>query len=125
MRFIYYYTGAVNGENALGHYIRALVEISNCTPRSSTVTGGCGATFNSTTLGSAADVASVTKANDPWAAGSPANPLTPTDSSLGTDARTTRSGTTATFASTTASKAASISSALTSAKALLNFLLAK
>ena len=35
MRFIYYYTGAVNGEDALGHYIRALVEISSCVVRSS------------------------------------------------------------------------------------------
>ena len=52
MRFIYYYTGAVNGEDSLGHYIRALVEISGCVPRSSTLRGGCGATFGTTTLGS-------------------------------------------------------------------------
>jgi ABC-type transporter Mla subunit MlaD len=29
MRFIYYYTGAVNGEDAVGHYIRSIVGISN------------------------------------------------------------------------------------------------
>ncbi len=55
MRFIYYYTGAVNGEDALGHYIRALVEISTCVVRSSLQTPGCGATFGTTTLGSAAE----------------------------------------------------------------------
>jgi ABC-type transporter Mla subunit MlaD len=54
MRFIYYYTGAVNGEDSLGHYIRALVEISACVPRSSHPLGGCGSTFGTTTLGSAA-----------------------------------------------------------------------
>jgi ABC-type transporter Mla subunit MlaD len=54
MRFIYYYTGAVNGEDSLGHYIRALVEISACVPRSSHPLGGCGSTFGTTTFGSAA-----------------------------------------------------------------------
>lgn len=45
MRFIYYYAGSVNGENALGHYIRSLVEIGGCSPRTSTSVPGCGATF--------------------------------------------------------------------------------
>jgi ABC-type transporter Mla subunit MlaD len=48
MRFIYYYTGTVNGEDAVGHYIRSLVAITSCT-RTSTppnVSGsGCGSTF--------------------------------------------------------------------------------
>jgi ABC-type transporter Mla subunit MlaD len=45
MRFIYYYTGSVNGENALGHYIRGLVQIGGCSPRTSTPNASCGSTF--------------------------------------------------------------------------------
>jgi len=45
LRFIYYYTGAVNGEDALGHYLRALLEIGACSARSPTPVPGCGATF--------------------------------------------------------------------------------
>lgn len=33
MRFIYYYTGSVNGEDALGHYIRSLVTITGTSQR--------------------------------------------------------------------------------------------
>jgi phospholipid/cholesterol/gamma-HCH transport system substrate-binding protein len=49
MRFIYYYTGTVNGEDSIGHYIRSLLEINNCA-RTSTQAGGCGATFATTTV---------------------------------------------------------------------------
>lgn len=45
MRFIYYYAGAVNGEDALGHYVRSLLEIGACSARSPTPVPGCGATF--------------------------------------------------------------------------------
>jgi hypothetical protein len=48
MRFIYYYAGAVNGEDALGHYVRSLVQISQCTPRTSEATPSCAATFAAT-----------------------------------------------------------------------------
>jgi ABC-type transporter Mla subunit MlaD len=41
MRFIYYYAGAVNGENALGHFIRSLVTITN-NPRTPFPTAGQG-----------------------------------------------------------------------------------
>ena len=68
MRFIYYYTGAVNGEDALGHYIRALVEISTCVVRSSVQTPGCGATFGTTTLGSAAEARATATTPTPIAA---------------------------------------------------------
>ena len=68
MRFIYYYTGAVNGEDALGHYIRALVEISTCVVRSSEQTPGCGATFGTTTLGSAAEARATATTPTPIAA---------------------------------------------------------
>jgi ABC-type transporter Mla subunit MlaD len=37
MRFIYYYTGSVNGEDALGHYIRSLVALSATSQRTPTV----------------------------------------------------------------------------------------
>ena len=39
MRFIYYYTGAVNGEDALGHYIRSSFEVGACSARSSSQVG--------------------------------------------------------------------------------------
>ena len=35
MRFIYYYTGTVNGEDAVSHYIRASFEVGGCSARSS------------------------------------------------------------------------------------------
>jgi hypothetical protein len=44
MRFIYYYTGTVNGENAVGHYIRSLVSITNC-QRTYVFSAGCAGTF--------------------------------------------------------------------------------
>jgi hypothetical protein len=34
MRFIYNYTGAVNGEDASGHFIRSTVDATNCIQRS-------------------------------------------------------------------------------------------
>jgi hypothetical protein len=50
MRFIYYYTGSVNGEDAVGHYLRSLVTIQGC-QRTYTPTSGCQSTFWGTTLG--------------------------------------------------------------------------
>ena len=55
MRFIYYYTGAINGEDALGHYIRSSFEVGSCSARSSRPVGGCGSTFATTTIAAAAD----------------------------------------------------------------------
>ncbi len=54
MRFIYYYTGAINGEDALGHYIRSSFEVGSCSARSSRPVGGCGSTFATTTIAGAA-----------------------------------------------------------------------
>lgn len=48
MRFIYYYTGTVNGEDRLGHYIRSGLEVSVCSARKSQPAGGCEATFDKT-----------------------------------------------------------------------------
>jgi ABC-type transporter Mla subunit MlaD len=57
MRFIYYYTGAINGEDALGHYIRSSFEVGACSARSSRPVGGCGSTFATTTIAAAAGAA--------------------------------------------------------------------
>jgi phospholipid/cholesterol/gamma-HCH transport system substrate-binding protein len=54
MRFIYYYTGAVNGEDAIGHYVRSSFEVGACSARSSSQVGGCGSTFATTTVAKAA-----------------------------------------------------------------------
>ena len=50
MRFIYYYTGTVNGEDAVSHYIRASFEVGGCSARSSSQGPGCGSTFATTTI---------------------------------------------------------------------------
>ncbi|HEY3774351.1 MAG TPA: MlaD family protein [Solirubrobacteraceae bacterium] len=55
MRFIYYYTGAVNGEDSLGHYVRTLLQIGSCSPRSASPVPGCQATFNALSTGGSAD----------------------------------------------------------------------
>jgi ABC-type transporter Mla subunit MlaD len=49
MRFIYYYGGAVNGETALGHYIRSLIEITTGVARTSTLVPSSSALFACTT----------------------------------------------------------------------------
>jgi phospholipid/cholesterol/gamma-HCH transport system substrate-binding protein len=46
MRFIYYYTGAVNGEDQIGHYIRSLADIGACSARSSAASSGCESNFD-------------------------------------------------------------------------------
>jgi phospholipid/cholesterol/gamma-HCH transport system substrate-binding protein len=46
MRFIYYYTGTVNGEDALGHYIRSSFEVGACSARVPTPAPGCPSTFD-------------------------------------------------------------------------------
>jgi hypothetical protein len=45
MRFIYYYTGTINGEDALGHYIRGGLQVNVCSGRVSIVSPGCASTF--------------------------------------------------------------------------------
>jgi ABC-type transporter Mla subunit MlaD len=62
MRFIYYYTGSVNGEDSLGHYIRSLVEIGDCSSRSPTPVDGCAATFGGTSSSSSSSSADVSDA---------------------------------------------------------------
>ena len=45
MRFIYFYTGAVNGEDASGHYTRAGISVGSCATRTPEVASGCPAQF--------------------------------------------------------------------------------
>jgi phospholipid/cholesterol/gamma-HCH transport system substrate-binding protein len=117
MRFIYYYAGSVNGEDALGHYIRSLVQIGGCTPRTSlppnVSNNGCGATFSSST-GSSAQAGSATA---PGAIGAHAS----------APARAARSahGTSAIGRPTPATSSPIASAVNPSLKALLNYLLAR
>jgi ABC-type transporter Mla subunit MlaD len=45
MRFIYFYTGSVNGEDASGHYIRSGISVGSCATRTPDVASGCPARF--------------------------------------------------------------------------------
>jgi phospholipid/cholesterol/gamma-HCH transport system substrate-binding protein len=45
MRFIYFYTASVNGEDALGHYIRGALQVSICSGRTSVASPGCESNF--------------------------------------------------------------------------------
>jgi ABC-type transporter Mla subunit MlaD len=44
MRFIYNYTGTVNGEDAQGHFLRSTVDVTNCVQRATT-SPSCPSTF--------------------------------------------------------------------------------
>ena len=57
MRFIYYYTGAVNGEDALGHYIRSSFEVVRVLGALELGRDGCGSTFATTVLSDLASAA--------------------------------------------------------------------
>jgi phospholipid/cholesterol/gamma-HCH transport system substrate-binding protein len=86
MRFIYYYTGSVNGENALGHYIRSHVTLGaiqrSSTPQAgsalsatfacSLVTNACPAFGGSADLADTTRTAGTARASDP----KPAQPTT-------------------------------------------------
>ena len=45
MRFIYYYTAALNGEDEVSHYIRASLNVNVCSGRVSKVAPGCESSF--------------------------------------------------------------------------------
>jgi virulence factor Mce-like protein len=62
MRFIYYYAGSVNGEDALGHYIRSLVQLSCGTQRTNQIVGGCNAKFSGNKLAATRAAATRTRA---------------------------------------------------------------
>jgi ABC-type transporter Mla subunit MlaD len=58
MRFIYYYTAALNGEDEVSHYIRASLNVNVCSGRVSKVAPGCESNFARTsgaTVSSAQD----------------------------------------------------------------------
>jgi virulence factor Mce-like protein len=54
MRAIYFYTGSINGEDALGHYLRAGFGANGCVDRAYAPAPGCEATFDSSGEGTAA-----------------------------------------------------------------------
>ncbi len=70
MRFIYYYTGAVNGEDSLGHYVRTLLQIGSCSPRSPSPVPGCQATFNALSTSGSSDALPSTSGQSLHATGS-------------------------------------------------------
>jgi phospholipid/cholesterol/gamma-HCH transport system substrate-binding protein len=59
MRFIFFYTNAVNGEDEFGHYIRSGLNLSACVRSGVTVEGGCDASFDSSGQASAAGAGSL------------------------------------------------------------------
>src|SRR5204863_3922459 len=61
MRFIYYYTASVNGEDELGHYIRGALQVNVCSGRVSKAAPGCESNFAKT---SGAQVTSAVSAGD-------------------------------------------------------------
>jgi hypothetical protein len=60
MRFIFFYTNAVNGEDAVGHYVRSGLNLFACV-RGGRPTGGCESDFDSSA--SAAEAAHVRDAD--------------------------------------------------------------
>jgi phospholipid/cholesterol/gamma-HCH transport system substrate-binding protein len=45
MRLLFFYTGATNGEDEIGHYLRASLRLSGCPQRAGIPSPGCEATF--------------------------------------------------------------------------------
>ena len=64
MRFIYYYTGSVNGQDQLGHYIRGALQVNVCSGRVSIVGIGCESKFEASKLAGSAAGASAAGAED-------------------------------------------------------------
>jgi virulence factor Mce-like protein len=60
MRAIYFYTGSINGVDALGHYVRAGFGANACVDRAFQPSPGCEATFDSSGEASSAASASTT-----------------------------------------------------------------
>jgi ABC-type transporter Mla subunit MlaD len=59
MRFIFFYTSAVNGEDEFGHYVRSGLNLSACVRSGVVVSGGCDASFDSSGEASAASIGSL------------------------------------------------------------------
>ncbi|MCW3021854.1 MAG: hypothetical protein JWR30_1176 [Conexibacter sp.] len=77
MRFIYFYTGTVNGEDASGHYTRAGLGANGCIDRTSDFNGSCSAKyFNNATAGAASATAAKKSTTSPGAAGVPSSSTT-------------------------------------------------
>jgi phospholipid/cholesterol/gamma-HCH transport system substrate-binding protein len=78
MRFIYFYTGAVNGEDAIGHYMRSLADINSCV-RSSSPNQGCESNFD--------------KSGSTYKPGNPAHDVSAAQAQASAASAATRSGT--------------------------------
>jgi ABC-type transporter Mla subunit MlaD len=61
MRFIYNYTGSVNGVDAQGHFIRSTADVTSCVERWTSMPASCPSTFQKT-AGSGDDEAGTSKA---------------------------------------------------------------
>jgi phospholipid/cholesterol/gamma-HCH transport system substrate-binding protein len=57
MRFIYFYTSSINGEDELGHYIRSSLQVTVCSGRVSKVAPGCESNFAGTSGAQVANAA--------------------------------------------------------------------
>jgi phospholipid/cholesterol/gamma-HCH transport system substrate-binding protein len=57
MRFIYFYTASLNGEDELGHYIRSALQVNVCSGRVSKVAPGCESNFARTSGAQVANAA--------------------------------------------------------------------
>jgi phospholipid/cholesterol/gamma-HCH transport system substrate-binding protein len=69
MRFIYFYTGVINGEDASGHYTRAGLGANTCIDRASTFDGSCSAKYyDAAAAAAAAKAVKATKADTQAAA---------------------------------------------------------
>ena len=63
MRFIYFYTGTVNGEDASGHYTRAGLGPNACVDRAFEPGGGCSANYSRDSVANAARASSTGSAS--------------------------------------------------------------
>lgn len=68
MDFLYFQAAATNGYDSLGHYLRAIFVITNCTTYVTEPTPGCSANFEKPATGSAARVARASSASTPTVA---------------------------------------------------------
>jgi phospholipid/cholesterol/gamma-HCH transport system substrate-binding protein len=57
MRFIYFYTSSINGEDELGHYIRSSLQVTVCSGRVSKIAPGCESNFAGTSGAQVANAA--------------------------------------------------------------------
>jgi phospholipid/cholesterol/gamma-HCH transport system substrate-binding protein len=124
MRFIYYYTGAVNGENSLGHYVRTLLELSNCSPRSPYADSSCSANYSKLSV---FETPAARRAASAGRSPAPATPDASTETARAATSRTSTPAPTAASASIVAAamRAVATPRTLTDLKPLTGYLLGR